>query len=354
MTAPAPGLARPARTLWLLAIALAAVAVISLGNGAVAISPGQVLGILARRIGIGLPWAFDDSQRAVLETLRAPRIALGALVGATLAVAGAALQGLFRNPLVDPGLIGVSSGAAFGAALCIVFGAGVLAVAPEPLRLFALPLAAFLGGLLATLLVYRLAASSGSRRATVMLLAGIAVNALVGASIGLLAYVSTDVQLRDLSFWSFGSLGAASWRTLAVVTPLLVLPAIGLFAQSRALDALLLGESEAGHLGHSVARTQLTVVTLGALAVGTAVSVCGIIGFVGLVVPHLARLVLGPAHRALLPASAILGALLVTVADLLGRTMFAPAELPIGIVTAILGAPCFLWLLFGAWRGRTA
>jgi len=327
---------------------LLVVVVLALGIGAVAIAPGQTLAILGAQFGIALPWEFTAQQQAVLLTIRMPRIVLGVLVGAGLAAAGAALQGLFRNPLADPGLIGVSSGAALAAVAVIVLGLPPLATSGG-VELYALPLAAFGGGVLATLLVAWLAYHDGRAQVTTLLLAGIAINALAGAGTGLLTYLADDEQLRTLTFWSLGSLGGTTWREVAAIAPPILL-ALALIARyARTLNALLLGDREAGHLGFAVERAKRVLIVAGALAVGSAVAVAGIIGFVGLVVPHLLRLAQGPDHRFLLPGSALLGAVLLVCADLLARIVVVPTELPIGIVTALLGGPFFFWLL---WRQR--
>lgn len=321
----------------------------AVGTGAVAISPREILAIFASHGGVSLPWTFAPHQDAVLWDIRLPRVVLGALVGATLAVAGATLQGLFRNPLADPALIGVSSGAALAAVAVIVLGATVLQGLNELLGVFTLPLAAFGGGLLTTLLVYRLANVGGRTSVATMLLAGIAINALVGACTGMLTYIADDQQLRSLTFWSMGSLGGANWSQVAAVAPIMILALVVLTLQARALDALLLGEAEAGHLGFDAERIKRQCVVWVALAVGMAVAMSGIIGFLGLVVPHLLRLALGPNHRYVLPGSLLLGATLLITADLAARVSVAPAELPIGMLTAVLGGPFFLWLL---WRSR--
>jgi iron complex transport system permease protein len=311
----------------------------------VAITPGQLLAILARRCGLTLPWAYAAQQETILLAIRLPRVLLGGLIGAGLATAGAAMQGLFRNPLADPGLVGVSSGAAFAVVSMIVLGATAFHGVTRLLGPFTLPAAAFGGGVVTTLVIYWLASLSGRTVVTTMLLAGIAVNALTGAGIGLLTFVATDAQLRTITFWSLGSLGGATWASVGAVVPCIGLAVVCLVGLARALNVLLLGESEAGHLGIDIERVKRVVILCVALAVGAAVSVAGIIGFIGLVVPHLLRLVLGPDHRYLLPGSALLGASLLLGADLVARTLTAPAELPIGIVTALLGAPFFLWLL---------
>ena len=317
----------------------------SVGHGAVVIAPAQVLGILAGELGIDLGLAFDEVQRTVLLSIRMPRVCLGILAGAALAISGAALQGLFRNPLADPGLIGVSTGAALAAATTIVFGATMLAALPSFLSGYLLPINAFAGGLLTTLLVYHIASNDGRTEVATMLLAGVAMNAIAAAGIGLLVFMSDDQQLRDLQFWLLGSLGGVTWDRLLPAAPLVVLPTLALLLAARQLDALLLGETEAMHLGHGVETLKRMIIVLAALAVGASVALTGVIGFVGLVVPHLVRLLIGPGHRTLLPASIMLGATLLLVADLVARTLVLPAELPIGILTSCIGGPFFIWLL---------
>lgn len=318
---------------------------LSVGSGAVGIAPAEVMAILLGKAGLSLPVAYDSRQEAVLTAIRLPRVVLGVLVGGTLAVSGAAMQGLFRNPLADPGLLGVSSGAALAAVAVIVFG-GTFGALSSP---WALPIAAFAGSLIATLIVYRLATVEGRTVVATMLLAGIAINALAGSGTGLFVFVADDTQLRDITFWSLGSLGGATWRSLFFAAPFMVAAIVLVPRLSRSLNAFLLGEAEAGHLGVSAQRTKLIIIVLTAAAVGAAVSVSGIIGFVGLVVPHLLRLMIGPDHRYLLTGSVLLGASLLLAADLLARTVVIPAELPIGVVTSVVGGPFFLWLLL---RGR--
>lgn len=327
------------------ALALVVVMVAAVGIGAVRIPPGQVLAILADQIGLTLPWEFSQQQALVLTGIRLPRVLLGAVVGIGLSVSGALMQGLFRNPLADPGLVGVSSGAALGAATMIVLSGLLPGFIASVLGSFAISAAAFLGGLVTTLIVYRLATNGNRTSVATMLLAGIAVNALCGAGTGALVLLTDDTQLRDLTFWTLGSLGGATWDLLLFTAPLILLPGLLTVRLARALNALLLGEAEAQHLGINTNRVKRMVVVLTALAVGGATAVSGLIGFIGLVVPHLVRLMLGPDHRLLLPASALLGATLLVVADLLARIVIQPAEVPIGILTALAGAPFFLALL---------
>ncbi len=331
--------------LLLLAAGLCVAFLLSIGIGAVAISPLQVLSIFLDRLGLGWLSSHESMQETVLLAIRLPRACLAVLVGAALAVAGASLQGLFRNPLADPGLIGVSTGAALGAAVVIVLGGTLSLGVYAGLLDLLLPLAAFGGGLLTTLLVYRIASREGRTEVATMLLAGIAFNAIAAAAIGLLIFLSDDQALRDLNFWLLGSLGGVTWDRLLVAAPLMLLPALALPLLARPLNGLLLGETEALHLGFDVERVKRLAILLTALAVGASVALTGVIGFVGLVVPHLVRLTLGPDHRLLLPASALLGAILLLLADLLARTVVLPAELPIGILTSCVGGPFFLWLL---------
>lgn len=311
---------------------------------------GAAIGSFPVPAGRLAAWLFgadslSERELLVLWNLRFPRVALGALVGASLAVSGAIMQGLFRNPLADPGLLGVSSGAALAAAATIVLGDVLLAPWFGTMPFIALPLGAFFGGLATTAALYAIATRHGRTSVATMLLAGIALGALAGAFVGLLTYISDDRQLRDLTFWSLGSLGGASWSKTATIG-IIVLP---LFAAApllaRSLNALLLGEAEAYYLGFKVQRTKMYCILLVAAAVGAAVAAAGPIDFVGIVVPHLVRIMLGPDHRTLLPASAILGAALLVGADIVARTVVSPAELPIGILTAAIGAPFFLWLL---------
>ena len=309
------------------------------------ISVGQVVAVLGSKIGLNLPWGFDEGQAQVIWTLRFPRMLMSVLVGCALAVAGASLQGIFRNPLADPALIGVSSGAALAAALIIVLSPAWLMSFEGNFRYMIIPVAAFSGGLLTTWIVYRLATHEGRTSVATMLLAGIALNALCGAGVGILTYISEDAALRSLINWSLGSLSSSAWITVSVVAPFVLIATWMLGREAKNLNLLLLGESEAFHLGVDLRRLKVKVILLSALAVGAAVGFTGLIGFIGLVVPHIVRLLLGPDHRSLIPASAILGAVVLVLSDILSRTLVSPSELPIGIVSAILGAPFFLFLM---------
>lgn len=344
---PHPAVKASNRTaiLSILGVLLLFVTLLSAAIGAVSIPFSQLSAILLSKIGIHLPVEIDPRADLVLTGIRLPRVLLGVLAGMALAVSGALMQGLFRNPLADPALIGISSGSSFGASLMIVFGSTLPGFVASSLGLFTIALAAFAGGLMVTFIVYTISTRDSQTSVATMLLAGIAMNALCGAGTGGLILFSTDTQLRDLTFWSLGSLGAATWQTLAVVAPFVIIVLIISPWLARALNALLLGESAAHHLGIETQRVKRLVILLSALAVGAVTAVTGLIGFVGLVVPHLIRLTFGPDHRLLLPASALLGGILLVFSDLLARILLQPAEIPIGIITAIFGAPFFLWLL---------
>ncbi|HEX9858534.1 MAG TPA: iron ABC transporter permease, partial [Paracoccaceae bacterium] len=324
---------------WLLLALLAAMALLSVGTGASGVSLPGVLADLAT----GQQIAARD--RVVLLDIRLPRLALGLLIGAALAVSGALMQGLFRNPLADPGIVGVGAGAGLGAVLAIVLGGLLPATLAATAGPHLVPLAAFLGGWGTVLLLYRTATRAGRTSVATMLLAGIALAALAGAATGVLIYLADDRQLRDLTFWGMGSLAGASWARLAAAAPLILPALLAAPLLARGLNALALGEAAAAHLGIPVQRVKRHAVLCVAAATGAAVAVAGGIGFVGIVVPHLLRLATGPDHRFLLPNAALLGAALLLGADLIARLIVAPAELPIGIVTALLGAPVFLWIL---------
>jgi iron complex transport system permease protein len=321
--------------LWLVLL-LAASTVASLGIGASGVSLWGALGTLAQ----GQP--LSVSERVVLFDIRLPRLITGIAVGAALAVSGALMQGLFRNPLADPGIVGVSAGAGLGAVTAIVLGPLVPVALLGPALL---PLAAFVGAWASMLLLYRVATRAGRTSVATMLLAGIALAALAGAISGLLVYHADDDQLRDLTFWQLGSLTGASWAKIGVAGPVIVIALVLAQPLGRGLNGLALGEAAAHHIGIPVQRTKTTAILCVAAATGAAVAISGGIGFIGIVVPHLLRLATGPDHRMLLLNSALLGASLLLLADVISRVVIAPAELPIGIVTAVLGAPVFIWIL---------
>jgi iron complex transport system permease protein len=313
----------------------------ALGFGAVRIPWAEFPGLFLSGFMNGDP----GQHSVVFWQLRLPRALLALLVGSSLAVAGAMMQGLFRNPLADPGLVGVSSGAALGAVLMIVVGESLSWL--EPVRgPLLIPVAALLGAWVVTLLILRLGSQNGTTSVATLLLAGIAINAFVGAIIGLCTFLADDAQLRSLNFWMLGSLGIASWSSVLLTLPFCAVLLLSATRCARPLNAMSLGESEAGHLGFHPQRTKLFVIFLTSVGVGGCVAQSGMIGFIGLVVPHLLRLLIGPDHRWLLPASAVLGAALLLMADTIARTMVSPAEMPIGIITAAVGAPFFLALLW--------
>ncbi|MEM9255170.1 MAG: iron ABC transporter permease [Pseudomonadota bacterium] len=322
-----------------LVLLLAAVCVLSLAVGASSASLFTAL----HKLTVGEP--LSRLEQVVLFDVRAPRLALGILVGAALAVSGAVMQGLFRNPLADPGLVGVGAGAGLGAVTAIVLGGLLPAALGAALGVWLVPLAAFLGGWLSTIVLYRVSTRRGQTSVATMLLAGIALGALAGAVTGILIYKADDQQLRDLTFWGLGSLAGATWPKVLVTGPMIIAAGIIALTLAKGLNALALGEATARHLGLNVERLKYAAILTVAAATGAAVAVSGGIGFVGIVVPHLLRLATGPDHVMLLPNAALLGASLLLMADVIARVIVAPAELPIGIVTAVLGAPVFLWIL---------
>ncbi len=323
---------------WLM-LALLAVSVLSLASGTSGVSALRVAGDW----WAGRPVALTD--QVVLLQIRLPRLLTGLLVGASLAVSGAVMQGLFRNPLADPGLLGVSAGASLGAISAIVLGGALPPALAAAAGWHLVPLAAFAGGWLAMMVLYRIATRQGRTSIATMLLAGIALAAMVGAVSGLIVYHATDDQLRDLTFWGLGSLAGASWIKLSAAAPIILAGLIAAPFLARGLNGLALGEAAAGHTGIHVQRVKAAAILTTAAATGAAVAVSGGIGFVGIVVPHLLRLVQGPDHRWLLVNAGMLGASALIVADMVSRSIIAPAELPIGIITAMIGGPFFMWVL---------
>ncbi|WP_245735163.1 FecCD family ABC transporter permease [Pedobacter hartonius] len=324
---------------------LIGVMVLSSCIGAVEISVPELLSILANRTGLSDVANFRPQQAAVLLNIRLPRVFLGVLIGAGLGISGAAIQGLFRNPLAEPGLIGISSGATLFAVLMIVLEVGVFKSLSGVMGFYALSLAAFTGACITTGIVYRLSVRNGKTVITTLLLSGIAINALAGAFTGLLTYMATDEQLRTITFWSLGSLGGASWATVTGLLPFILIPLAGLPFLAKSLNALALGDAEALHMGIDVIMIKRIIILLATMAVGASVAVAGIIGFIGLIVPHILRMTFTADHRLVVPGSAILGAALLSLADLVARTIVVPAELPIGILTALIGTPVFLYII---------
>lgn len=319
----------------LLWLALFAAMTAGVALGAVPVAPSEVYGAILR--------ALRGTTSGLVDTLiidvRLPRVVLAALVGAALAGAGTLYQALFRNPLADPYILGVSSGAGLGAMIAFVATAGATA-----LRYGAIPLAAFVGAMLTMLLVVRLASVRGRLDATSLLLAGVALSYTLAAVTSFLMVVARE-QMAAIVFWMMGGLSQASWQYVAMIAPMFMLGVVFPLVSTRELNLMLLGDERAGHLGLSVERFKLLMLAAASLMTAAAVAVAGLIGFVGLMVPHMVRLVLGPDHRRLLPASLIAGAAVLVLADLVARTVIAPVEIPVGIVTAVLGGPFFIWLL---------
>lgn len=332
-----------------LAAVIAALA--SLAIGPTGISLLDLPRVLLSSAGIGGDLA-PDRTALVLLGIRLPRTLLGLFVGSSLAVAGVILQGLFRNPLADPTLIGVSSGAALAAISTIAVGNALVAGWSRVLGAYALPVAAFIGGAATTLALVAIASRHGRMAVSTLLLSGIAFAALAGALSGLIAFMSDDRELRDLTLWTMGSLSGASWPKVIAASPFFFAVALLLPRLARSLNGLVLGEAEAFHLGVEIESAKRIAIATTAAAVGAAVAVAGLISFVGLVVPHFARLLVGPDHTHVLPLSALAGGALVVGADILARMLVQPAELPLGIVMALIGAPAFLHLVLN--RGAAA
>ncbi|WP_437917720.1 FecCD family ABC transporter permease [Sphingobacterium sp. LRF_L2] len=316
----------------------------SLGLGAFFILPGEVWQVLLAKLGLSSV-SPDPLKVDVLFVVRMPRVLLGLLVGAALGVSGAAIQGIFRNPLAEPGLIGISSGASLFAVLIIAFEALLFVELSEWLGYYLLVFGAFLGAGLTAFIVYRIAVKDGRPQVTTMLLAGIAINGFAGALTGLMTYMATEQQLRTITFWMLGSLGGATWDNITVIAPFILVSISFLLCFGKALNAFALGEMQADLLGMRTDKVKLWVVVLSTMAVGASVAVSGIIGFVGLLVPHTVRLLGGADNRYVLAGSLLMGALVLTLADVLSRTAVAPIELPIGVITALLGTPVFLYIL---------
>jgi len=323
----------------LLSLGLLASVLLAVGVGAVGIPPTSAVRLIAWKLG--LAERPDDVSRAteiILFELRLPRVALAAVVGLALAVSGTLFQGLFRNPLADPAIIGVSSGAALGAIMVIVLGGGAV------MGGLGVSMAAFVGGMLTAFFVYRLARVGPAVNVATLLLAGIAVAAVISAAMSLLMSFAGE-EIRSIYFWLLGGLSARGWTALGIVAPLILLGVSGAVVLVRDLNLVSLGEERAAQLGVDIDRFKWQAVALGALLTGAAVSVSGVIGFVGLMTPHVLRLVVGADHRRLLPAVLLAGPMFLVLADLVSRVALAPQELPLGAVTALIGGPFFLVLL---------
>ena len=327
-----------------LVVALVAAILLSSAVGQLPISPAEIVGSVLRALGVQNGWAPTDRiVESTIWIVRFPRIVMGLAVGAALAVAGAVMQAIFGNPLAEPGVVGVSSGAALGAAAAIVFG-GTLGITAA-LGSWGIAVCAFAGGLVATLVVYFVSRANGRTEVVTLLLTGIAINAFAGAGLAFLLFAGDTASREQITFWQLGSLNGSLWREVAIVAPITVLGTVAAIVLGKRYDLLALGERNARHLGVNVEALRIGSIVLVALLTGVAVAFCGIIAFVGLVVPHIIRMAIGPSHRALILASAVGGGVLLVFADLLARTLVAGADLPIGMLTSLIGGPFFFYLL---------
>ncbi|WP_233245522.1 FecCD family ABC transporter permease [Salinibacterium hongtaonis] len=325
-----------------LVVALLGGVLLSAMLGQLPVTPTEVIGSILQAMGIQNEWApTDPIVEATLWAVRFPRIVMGLVVGAALAVAGAVMQAIFGNPLAEPGVVGVSSGAALGAAAAIVFGLTAFGG-------WIVAVMAFATGLLSVLLVYFVSRSSGRTEVVTLLLTGIAINAFAGAGLAMLMFAGDASSREQIVFWQLGSMNGVRWNEVAIVALVTIAGIIGAMFAARRYDLLALGERAAKHLGVNVEQLRVVSIVLVALLTGVAVAFCGIIAFVGLVVPHIIRMAIGPAHRPLILASAIGGGVLLVFADILARTLISGADLPIGMLTSLVGGPFFFYLLYRA------
>ena len=287
---------------------------------------------------------LDELGSTILYTIRMPRVILAAFVGASLAISGACLQGLFRNPLADAGLIGVSAGAALGAAFAIVFSSRFISL--DFFGPYLIPFSAIIGSASVIIILFVITKGFGYDGVTYMLLAGIAVNAIAGVGIGVLTYISDDSELRSLTFWTMGSFGGVTWPLIMPAIVVILFSIVWIIGLSRKLDLIQLGDVEASRLGINIKKVRFGVIISSAVVVGISVALSGMIGFVGLVVPHLVRILGGVNHLYVLIGSAIFGSILMVISDMMCRVIISPAELPVGLITSGLGSPFFLWLIF--------
>ncbi len=339
---PARRQIRPGVVMLLLSAGLLLSIVAGTALGAVSVAPSEVIAALGKAVR-GMPTGLAGT---LILDIRLPRVVLAALVGASLAGAGTLYQALFRNPLADPYILGISSGAGLGAMIALVLTAGATA-----LRFGAVPVAAFAGAMLTMLLVVRLANVRGRLDPTSLLLAGVALSYTLAAVTSFVMVLARE-QMAAIVYWMMGGFSAATWGYVWMIVPMFLLGVLVPLLSTRELDLMLLGDERAGHLGLSVERFKLVMLAAASLLTAAAVAVAGLIGFVGLMVPHMVRLVLGPDHRRLLPASLLTGAIVLVLADLIARTIIAPIEIPVGIVTAVLGGPFFIWLLVNGQGSR--
>jgi len=321
-------------------------------TGAVDITYKNIFVSLARAFGFHPNAKVPSIEEGLFMQIRLPRVLLCVIVGAGLSVSGALMQALFRNPIVEPGLIGTSSGAAFGAALVFVVGKDFFARYGQLFGILALPLSAFIFSLIATMLVYKLSSSFGKITVSIMILVGVAINAIAASCTGFLSYIARDPQARSITFWSLGTFSGANWNSVILVYAVTIPSIFLVLRYSKALNALLLGETEAGYLGIDTDRLKTKIIILNTFIVAIGTSVVGVIGFVGLIVPHLLRMLKSSDNRFLIIGSTFAGAIIMNVADMVSRTVIAPAELPIGIVTSFVGAPVFIWILLRQKGGK--
>ncbi|MGV2984893.1 FecCD family ABC transporter permease [Microbacterium sp. AGC85] len=322
-----------------LTVVLVVTCIVSLASGQYSLSPSEIIGILLHGAGVDAPWASPNaSDSGVIFNIRLPRLVLGILVGAALAVAGVLMQAIFGNPLADASVVGVSSGAALGAAASLTFGLSTFGM-------WTTPALSFIGGLIAVFSVYFISRSGGRTEVVTLLLTGIAINAIGGAGMAFMTFLGTTSTREQIVFWQLGSLNGALWPNIAVVAPLTAVGVVIAVIVAHRLDLFALGERTARHLGVRVELLRIVVIVTVAILVCAAVAFAGIIGFVGLVIPHLMRMIIGPAHLPLIISSAVGGALLIALADLVARTAVPLADMPIGMITSLVGGPFFLWLL---------
>jgi iron complex transport system permease protein len=337
-----------------LALVLVGMLILSAAVGAFSFTPAEMVRYVGQGLGAIQTTDADGLDRNVFLQLRLPRVILSALTGAVLGVSGALMQGLFRNPIVEPGLTGTSAGAALGAAMVFVFGGQAPLAFTSPLGSFAVPIMAFIGAFAATMLVYRLSSSFGKVNVFTLLLAGIAVNAICAAGTGFLSYLARDPQARNIIFWNLGTFTTADWRGVELVGGVFVLCFFLVRRHGKSLNALMLGESEASYLGVDPQRLILSLLVINTLMVAVTTAMVGVIAFIGLVIPHFLRIMKSSDYNFLLPACALLGAVIMTAIDIVARVIIPPAELPIGIITAVVGAPVFLWVLLRQQRQGSA
>tara|TARA_B100000945_G_C20349550_1_gene581548 strand:- start:260 stop:1237 length:978 start_codon:yes stop_codon:yes gene_type:complete len=318
--------------------------------GPVKTSLHEIINIILYQFNLADVNSINQIKETVLIDIRLPRIFLAVLIGAGLGTSGAILQGLFRNPLVDPGFIGISSGAAVGAMIAIMFSKLIMQSFFEINPNFIIPIFAMSGSFFTTIIIYKMSKVFNKTNIMVMLLSGIAINALSGSIIGFLVTISSDIELRSFTFWSLGGLDAAEWQIVFIMLILITIPYLFAHSLIKKLDIFMLGDSEAQHLGINIEKLKRTIILISSIMVGISVAFCGMIGFVGLVTPHLIRLCIGPNHKYLIPGSALLGAIIILISDLISKSIIAPAQLPLGVVTSTIGAPFFIWLIINQKR----